>query len=71
MKEPSYHITAVNVLTGTREPISGPMPLEVAITRMEREKVSRKRLRYQPFMQLRVDKVEPVQLKLQFEDEEQ
>jgi hypothetical protein len=70
MKEPSYQITAINVLTGTREAISRPMPLEVAIVRMERERESRKRLRYQPYKQLRVDKVEPIQLKLNFEEDE-
>lgn len=68
MKEDSYVITAVNVLTGQREEISGSMPEEAARERLAREIESRKRQRYQPHKKLRVEKRLPVQLTLKFED---
>lgn len=68
MRKDSYVITAVNVLTGQREEISGPMPEEVARERLARELESRKRQRYQPHKKLRVEKRLPVQLTLIFED---
>ena len=67
MREDSYVITAVNVLTGQREEISGPMPEDAARERLAREIESRKRQRYQPHKKLRVEKRLPVQLTLIFE----
>lgn len=67
MREDSYVITAVNVLTGQREEISGPMPEGAARERLAREIESRKRQRYQPHKKLRVEKRLPVQLTLIFD----
>lgn len=66
MKDPEYVITAVNALTGTRDEISGPMDYEAARARLDRELESRRRQRYQPYKNLRVERRLPVQLTLQF-----
>lgn len=68
MKEKQYVITAVNALTGTREEISRPMGKQEAESRLQREKESRRRQRYQPHRQLRVELRLPVQLHLKFEE---
>lgn len=66
MNEPKYVITAINVLTGTRDEISGPMDYDAARARLDRELESRRRQRYQPYKSLRVERRLPVQLTFQF-----
>lgn len=61
-----YVITGVNVLTGYRDELTGPMTEEAARARLERELESRRRQRYQPYMKLRVEKRVPVQLTINF-----
>lgn len=70
MKQPEFVITGVNQLTGQREELSRPMGFEEATTRLEREKQSRKFQRYQPHKRLRVERVQPVQLTIKFDDYE-
>lgn len=69
--DPKYVITGINVLTGHREEISGPMDEQAARARLEREIESRRHQRYQPLKRLRVEKRLPVQLTLKFQDHEQ
>lgn len=70
MKDNNYVITAINRLTGDREEISGPMPEDMARTRLDRELESRRRQRYQPYSRYRVEKRLPVQLLFQFRQDE-
>lgn len=65
-----YVITGINVLTGFREEISGPMPAAAARARLEREIENRKRQRYQAHNKLRIEKRLPVQLTIKFENED-
>lgn len=67
MKQPKYIITGINQLSGEREAISRPMERSEAMNRLEREIESRKFQRYKAHTRLRIDKVEPVQLTIQFE----
>lgn len=67
MLVPKYIITGINQLSGEREAISRPMERSQAISRLEREIQSRKHQRYKAHTRLRLDKVEPVQLTIQFE----
>lgn len=66
MKEPEYVITGINALTGCRDEISGPMSEDAARARLDRELESRRRQRYQPYRNLRIERRLPVQLSLQF-----
>lgn len=59
-------ITGVNQLSRKREEISRPMAREEAEERLERERENRKYQRYQTHKRLRVEKVLPVQLLLEF-----
>lgn len=70
MKELEYVITAVNRLSGLREEISRPMPMDEARSRLERELAARRRQRFAPYTQLRVERRLPVQLSFDFKDYE-
>lgn len=70
MNDPRYHITAINVLTRERESISRPMSETEAKQRLERELLSRKNQRYKAHTRLRVDRLEPVQLTIKFDENE-
>lgn len=65
-----YVITGINTLTGYREEISRAMGEQEARDRLARELESRSRQRYQPHKKLRVEKRLPVQLTIQFKDNE-
>lgn len=67
--DPKYVITGINVLTGCREEISGPMEEQAARARLEREIESRRHQRYQPHKRLRVEKRLPVQLSIKFDEQ--
>ena len=62
-------ITGVNVLTGARDELSRPMEREQAEERLEREKQSRSRQRYQPYKRIRVEKQLPTQLTIRFKED--
>lgn len=66
-REETYVITGINVLSGLREELSGPMTESAARARLERETESRRRQKYQPYKRLRVERRLPVQLTLKFE----
>lgn len=62
-----YVITGINVLTGLREVLSLPMTKDDADNRLRLEK--QRRTKNRAFKRLRVDRLQPVQLTLKFEDE--
>lgn len=68
MRASEYVITGINALTGQREEISRPMGEKEARQRLERELLSRRQQRHQPYKRLRVERRLPVQLLLRFED---
>ena len=70
MTERKYIITGINQLTGNREQLSRTMGKQEALERLEREKVSRRRQKYQAHRRLRVEVLQAVQLTLKFEDYE-
>lgn len=63
-------ITARNRLTGQREAISRSMPKQEAQDRLQRELQSRSRQRYQAHDRLKVERVQPVQLYIQWDEYE-
>lgn len=70
MEERKYIITGVNCLTGYREELSQPMTKEDATARLERENRSRAYLRYKSHKNLRVERVQPIQLSIQWNREQ-
>lgn len=62
-----YVITGINVLTGLREALSLPMTKDDADNRLRSEK--QRRTKNRAFKRLRVDRLQPVQLTLKFDDE--
>lgn len=65
-----FVITAISKLMRGRIDISGPMEKEQAEARLQREIENRRRQRYQVYSHLRVEKQQPVQLNIKFEDYE-
>ena len=70
MNQEQFVVTAINRLTRIREEISGPMSRDQAEERLQREITNRKYQRFQTHQRLRVEKRIPVQLTLQFKDNE-
>lgn len=70
MEKEKWIITGVNRLTRQREQLSRPMNEEEASERLQREVANRKFQRYQPHTRLRIERLEAVQLTLQFKDHE-
>lgn len=70
MKHEKWIITGVNRLTHQREQLSRPMNEEEASERLQREVANRKYQRYQPHIRLRIERLDAVQLTLQFNDHE-
>lgn len=68
MKDQPYVITAISRLTGDRVEISGPMSKDMAEQRLAREIESRKRQRFPTYTRLRVERILPTQLTIQFND---
>lgn len=65
-----YVITGINVLSGQREELSGPMDEDAAKARLEREIANRRYQRYQAHKRLRVERRLPVQLTINFNSHE-
>lgn len=63
-----YYITAVSRLTGQRVVISREMSQEEAQETIGRYLASYGRQKYTPYRHMKVEKVHPIQLKLQFEN---
>lgn len=70
MKTCEWILTGVNRLTHQREQLSRPMTEQEASERLQREIASRKFQRYQPHTKLRMERLEAVQLTLQFKEYE-
>lgn len=62
-------ITGINVLSGQREELSGPMTEDVAKARLEREIANRRYQRYQTHKRLRFERRLPVQLTIKFNEQ--
>lgn len=71
MNEPQYVITGISRLTGEREEISRPMDEDEAQVRLDRELENRKRHKYPAYTRLRVERRLPVQLTINFYNDEQ
>lgn len=67
MKEPRYIITGRNELTKQWEQLSRPMSKEEAQQRLEREIQNRRNQRYAAHTRLRIERLDAVQLTIQFE----
>ena len=70
MEVKKWIITGVNRLTHQREQLSRPMDEQEASERLQREVANRKFQRYQPYTRLRMERLEAVQLTLQFKEYE-
>lgn len=68
MEVKKWIITGVNRLTHQREQLSRPMDEQEASERLQREIANRKFQRYQPHTRLKMERLEAVQLTLQFKD---
>jgi hypothetical protein len=66
MNEKSHIITALNRLTHRREAISLPMGEDQAKARLDLELKNRRYQHHQPHTRLRVERVQPTQLKIPF-----
>lgn len=66
MKKPKYIITGVNQLTKRREQLSCPMVEEEASERLQREVANRKFQRHAAHTRLRMERLEAVQLTINF-----
>lgn len=66
--EEKFYITGINRLTGSREPISRKMSGAEAEQRLEMELRVRRSSRRYPFTKLQIERVQPVQLTINFED---
>ena len=70
MEHGKFIITGINKLTKQRDQLSRAMSENEANERLQREVAARKSQRYQPYTRLRVERLEAVQLKIQFNDYE-
>lgn len=70
MDTTKWIITGVNRLTHQREQLSHPMDAQEAAERLQREVANRKYQRYQPHTRLKIERLDAVQLTLQFNDHE-
>lgn len=70
MKHETYIVTGINKLTGERVSLSLPMSREDAERCLLREKENRRSHRSMPFIRLRIERKQPVQLTFKFEDNE-
>lgn len=64
-----FIITGINVLTRQREQLSRPMTEEEALLRLEREMANRRYQRYQPHKRLKVERLQAVQLNINFDNQ--
>lgn len=70
MDTTKWIITGVNRLTQQREQLSRPMDAQEAAERLQREVANRKYQRYQTYTRLKIERLDAVQLTLQFNDHE-
>lgn len=67
MEQRNWVITGRNKLSGYTEELTGPMTRQEAEERLQRERESRRNQRYMPYTNMRVEKLAPRQLTLNFE----
>ena len=70
MKKPKYIITGVNQLTKRREQLSRPMDEQEASERLQREVANRMFQRHAAHTRLRMERLEAVQLTINFGENE-
>lgn len=70
MEAKKWIITGVNRLTHQREQLSRPMDEQEASVRLQREVANRKYQRYQPYIRLKMERLEAVQLTINFNEHE-
>lgn len=70
MKHGKYIVTGINKLTGERVALSLPMSREDAEKCLQRERENRRSHRSMPYIRLRVERQQPIQLTLNFEPHE-
>lgn len=63
-----FVITGVSRLTGERVEISRPMMELEAKERLQRELLSRKHIKYPAHTHLRVERMQPIQLPIRFDE---
>lgn len=71
MKEPKFIITGINQLTHQREQLSRPMSEQDAQERLQREVANRKFQRHAAHTRLKIERLEAVQLTINFNDHEE
>lgn len=71
MKEPTYIITGINQLTREREQLSRPMSEREASERLQREVANRKFQRHATHTRLRMERLDAVQLTINFNEHEE
>lgn len=70
MKEPKYIITGFNRLSGERQPVCRPMGKDKALQLLSGYRHDRSHRGHKPYLRLRLERVQPVQLTIQFPDYE-
>lgn len=68
-KNEKWVITGINRLTNRREEITGPMTMEQVEKLLLRENDNRAFQKFKPYSRLRIEKVLPVQLFLNFDEQ--
>lgn len=70
MKDPKYIVTGVNRITRERQAICRPKSRTDALQLIDRWHQDRSHRGHKPYLRLRLEKVQPVQLTIQFPDYE-
>lgn len=68
MNEPKFIITGINQLTHLREQLSRPMSEQEASERLQREVANRKFQRHSAHTRLKMERLDAVQLTINFND---
>lgn len=71
MNEPKFIITGINQLTHLREQLSRPMSEQEASERLQREVANRKFQRHAAHTRLKMERLDAVQLTINFNDHEE
>lgn len=69
-KEPKYIVTGVNRLSRQRQPVCRPMGKDNALQLLSRYRQDRSHRGHKPYLRLRLERVQPIQLTIQFPDYE-
>lgn len=69
-KEPKYIVTGVNRITGDRQAVCRPKSRIDALQLLSRYRQDRSHRGHKPYLRLRLERVQPIQLTIQFPDYE-